>query len=110
MWLLSGVFVYKLRTTTSVLKLGNQQRNREQEVERLFSTDGVCVSLGLFDKSLLCASSNPKLCCSSYLIGYALFAVLRGMKDRYPQDILSRVSSIPRLWNAAERQEEFPIV
>ena len=39
----------------------------------------VCVSLGQLDKSLLCASSNPKLCCSSYLIGYALFVVLRGV-------------------------------
>lgn len=36
-----------------------------------------CVSLGQLYKSLLCASSNPKLCCSSYLIGYALFAALR---------------------------------
>lgn len=38
-----------------------------------------CVSLGQLYKSLLCASSNPKLCCSSYLIGYALFAALREM-------------------------------
>lgn len=38
-----------------------------------------CVSLGQLYKGLLCASSNPKLYCSSYLIGYALFAVPREM-------------------------------
>lgn len=34
MWLLSGVFVYKLRTTTSVLKLGNQVRSTRWETLR----------------------------------------------------------------------------